>query len=200
MRVAGLLLAAGAGSRMGVTKGVILGVDDLPWVAGAARRLAEGGCDPVVVAVGADRDRVAACLRGETVEIVPVPDWTDGIGASLRRGLLAMPDDVDAALVHLVDLPGVTAEAMRRVVEASATSTLARASFAGRPGHPVLIGRSHWGGVLDASAPSQGAGPYLAAHDVRLVECGDVAAGDDVDTPQALHASGRGRRPGAAAD
>lgn len=199
MRVAGLLLAAGVGSRMGVTKGLVLGGDDVPWVTAAARLLAEAGCAPVLVAVGADRDRVASHLADETVEVVPVPDWTDGVGASLRRGLLAMPDDVDAVLVHLVDLPGVTAEAMRRVVDSSDASVLARASYAGLPGHPVLIGRRYWAGLVEASPTSRGAGPYLAAHDVALVECGDVAEGDDVDTPHELEASGRGRLPGAAA-
>jgi CTP:molybdopterin cytidylyltransferase MocA len=66
---------------------------------------------------------------------------------------------------------------------------LARAAYAGRPGHPVLLGRAHWAGVAAAAVGDAGARGYLAGRaDVRLVECGDLATPDDVDTPEQLTA------------
>ena len=89
------------------------------------------------------------------------------------------------ALVHLVDLPDVGAEVVRRVLAqaGAGAEVLARASYAGTPGHPVLLGRDHWGPVSEAAAGDQGARSYLATHDLTLVECGDLATGADVDRP-----------------
>jgi CTP:molybdopterin cytidylyltransferase MocA len=94
----------------------------------------------------------------------------------------------DAALVHLVDLPGVTAEAVARLAEAgTGPAALVRAAYAGRPGHPVVLGRSHWAGVRAAAVGDAGARAYLAAHpELRLVECADVADPADVDTVEQL--------------
>ena len=59
---------------------------------------------------------------------------------------------------------------------------LLRAAYDGVPGHPVLIGRDHWAGVVEGATGDRGARDYLAAHDTVLVECGDLATGADVDT------------------
>ena len=59
---------------------------------------------------------------------------------------------------------------------------LARAAYDGVPGHPVLLGRDHWAGVAAAATGDRGARDYLAAADVVLVECGDLASGRDVDS------------------
>ena len=123
-------------------------------------------------------------------------DWAEGMGASLRAGLAALEvlDPVpDAALVHLVDLPGVTAAAVARLAARATPDVLARAAYDGRPAHPVLLGRAHWPGVLAAATGDAGARGYLAGHpDLELVECGDLAVPDDVDTPEQL---ARFRRP-----
>jgi nicotine blue oxidoreductase len=121
---------------------------------------------------------------------VETPDWADGMGASLRAGLAALDEtDADAAVVHLVDLPGVTAAAVARLAAVAGPDVLARAAYGGRPGHPVLLGRAHWAGVRAAAVGDAGARGYLAARaDVTLVECGDLAAPDDVDTPEQLAA------------
>jgi nicotine blue oxidoreductase len=94
-----------------------------------------------------------------------------------------------AAVVHLVDLPGVGAPAVARLVAVAAEgpTVLARAAYRGVPGHPVLLGRDHWPGVAAAAHGDAGARGYLAGHPaLRLVECADVADPDDVDTPDAL--------------
>jgi nicotine blue oxidoreductase len=156
-----------------------------PLVRRALRVLADGGCAPLVVVLGAAADDVAAALPAG-VHTVRAPDWGSGMGASLRAGLAAL--DGDAALVHLVDLPGVTAEAVARLVAAPVGPTaLRRAAYDGRPAHPVLLGRTHWDAVAASATGDAGARAYLGGNpDVELVECGDVADPDDVDTPEAL--------------
>ena len=177
--VAGLLLAAGAGRRMGMPKAL---VDD--WLVRSIEVLREGGCGDVLVVLGAAADEARALLPADQ-RVVVAEDWDEGMGASLRVGLAVLASDTEAAVVHLVDLPDVGPDVVSRVVSigstAGSTAGLARAAYAGVPGHPVLIGRDHWAGVIEAAVGDQGARGYLKTHDVRLVECGDLAGGNDVD-------------------
>ena len=177
--IAGVLLAAGAGRRMGMPKAL---VDD--WLVRSIEVLREGGCDDVLVVLGAAADEARALLPADQ-RVVVAEDWDEGMGASLRVGLGALGPDADAAVVHLVDLPDVGPDVVSRVVSSASTTGstagLARAAYAGVPGHPVLIGRDHWAGVIEAAVGDQGARGYLKTHDVRLVECGDLAGGNDVD-------------------
>lgn len=181
MSTAGLLLAAGAGRRMGRPKALVRDDDGTSWLLRALASLRP--CGRVTVVLGASADE-AARLLPPSVDLVLAPDWATGMGASLRAGLAALgATDADAALVTLVDLPDVTAEVVARVLAAgSGPAALARATYDGRPGHPVLLGRDHWAGVLDAAEGDRGARDYLASADVTAVECGDLATGADRDT------------------
>jgi CTP:molybdopterin cytidylyltransferase MocA len=180
----GLLLAAGAGSRMGRPKALVDG-----WLEHGVTTLLDGGCDAVTVVLGAAVDDALALLPVGPVDHVVAEDWAEGMSASLRVGLAALADrDVEAAVVLLVDLPDVGAPVVGRLLAAgspagSPSSALARAAYDGRPGHPVLLGRDHWDGVLATARGDEGARAYLAAHEVALVECGDLATGQDVDRP-----------------
>ncbi|HEX5987620.1 MAG TPA: nucleotidyltransferase family protein [Nocardioides sp.] len=193
MSVAGLLLAAGAGRRMGTPKALLRDERDVPYVDRALGRLLDGGCDLVTVVLGAAADEVRAILDEDgwcvdpAVDVVVAEDWAEGMGASLRAGLSALAagrDDVTAALVSLVDLPDVDEAVVARVLAADDRSdSLARASYDGVPGHPVLLGRDHWAGVVETATGDRGARDYLRDRDVLTVECGDLATGRDVDTP-----------------
>jgi CTP:molybdopterin cytidylyltransferase MocA len=192
MTVAGLLLAAGEGRRMGGPKALLRDSHDVPFVDRAVGVLLDGGCATVTVVLGAAASDVHLLLEeaGWTddvaVSVVVADGWASGMGASLRAGLAAL-DAADAALVSLVDLPDVTAAVVARVLARGAgPESLARASYGGRPGHPVLLGRSHWAGVTDLARGDRGARDYLAEHDVHEVECGDLATGRDVDQPADL--------------
>ncbi|MGE3285170.1 MAG: NTP transferase domain-containing protein [Pseudonocardia sp.] len=181
--VTGLLLAAGAGRRFGRPKALVE-LEGEPLVRRALRVLRDGGCAPLVVVLGAAADEVAPLLPADATAVV-ADGWAEGMGASLRAGLDALAED--AALVHLVDLPGVTATAVARLVAAAqGPQTLARAAYDGRPGHPVLLGRDHWPGVRESATGDAGAREYLRTHAVLAVECGDVATPDDADTPESL--------------
>lgn len=194
--VVGLLLAAGAGRRMGGPKGLLRDPDGTPWVVRSARALLDGGCARVVVVTGASGPDVAALAASVAgVRTVPADDWAEGMGASLRAGLAALGAGTDvgtaagpdvAAVVGLVDTPGVTADVVARLVaraRAGGPDGLARAAFGGVPGHPVALGRAHWDGVLAVARGDAGAREYLRGRDVALVECGDVGHGEDVDAP-----------------
>jgi len=184
--VEGLLLAAGAGRRMGIPKALV--TDERgSWLLRAVATLLDGGCRRVTVVLGAEAERAAALLDDlpEVPRVVVADDWAEGMGASLRAGLQALADSTeDAVLLSLVDLPDLVPEVVARVGRAAGSShVLARAAYDGVPGHPVLLGRDHWPGILDSAEGDQGARSYLARHDVELVECGDLATGRDVDTP-----------------
>lgn len=185
--VAGLLLAAGAGRRMGMPKALVAYRGRL-FVESAAAVLAEGGCHPVVVVLGAEADRVRASADLEGFQVVDNPGWQEGMGASVRVGLTALGAlaDVTAAVVLPVDVPGVTPAAVARLVAVAGPDVLARASFDGVPGHPVVIGRAHWAGVVESATGDVGARDYLRAHEVLDVPCADVAVGTDVDRPADL--------------
>ena len=181
MSVHGLLLAAGAGSRMGRPKALVVDGAGEPWLARSVDVLHEGGCEEVTVVLGAAVEDAVRLLDGRGADVVVAHDWAAGMSASLRAGLAALAP-ADAALVHLVDLPDVTAAVVARVLAAGAgPGSLARASYDGRPGHPVLLGRDHWAPVAASATGDEGARDYLRSHDVLLVECGDLAGGDDVD-------------------
>jgi CTP:molybdopterin cytidylyltransferase MocA len=176
----GLLLAAGEGRRFGGPKALARDDDGTSWLLRAVQALRP--CSEIVVVLGAEAERAAALLP-MSVSRIRADDWAEGMGASLRAGLEALAStDHDAALVSLVDLPDVHAAVVARLVAASqGRGDLARAAYDGVPGHPVLLGRDHWAGVVASATGDRGARDYLAAHDVDLVECGDLATGVDVD-------------------
>jgi CTP:molybdopterin cytidylyltransferase MocA len=153
--------------------------------------LCDGGCDAVIVVLGCQAARARNVLvKSRIVEdpmitVVEAPDWEQGMGSSLRSGLLAARSAPwRAVLVHLVDLPDVTAEVVRRLIRQAppGTASLARATYGGRPGHPVLIGRDHLESIMAGLTGDSGAKGYLAHHGAHSVECGDLASGQDHDT------------------
>ena len=182
--IAGLLLAAGAGRRYGMPKAL---VGEGAWLRQAVTTLTGGGCEPVLVVVGAQADQVIP-LVPDTASTVLAADWAEGMGASLRAGLAELirsaPPQVQAALVHLVDLPDVDASVVRRLVALAKPTVVARAGFESQPGHPVLLGRQHWADIVSSAHGDRGARDWLAGRsDLIVVDCSDLASGIDVDRP-----------------
>ena len=180
----GLLLAAGAGRRMGMPKALV--TDDAgSWLLRGVATLRDGGCSRVTVVLGAEAERARPLLDGLDVTVVVADDWAEGMGASLRVGLRSLGGSADSGVVvSLVDLPDLVPEVVARVIDAAEAgpAALARASYDGKVGHPVLLGRDHWAGVIESAVGDQGARAYLAPRDVTLVECADLASGRDVDS------------------
>ncbi len=196
-RPAGIVLAAGRGRRFGRPKALVR-LDGEPLVARAVRVLRDGGCAPVFPVLGAEADRIRPLVPAGASTVV-AEDWATGISASLSAGLraAALDPDPSGALIHLVDLPDIGPDVIRRIRAGSAAGTppdraVIRAVFGGRPGHPVLLGRAHWASLLSSVHGDTGAGPWLRGRDDLLpVECGDLATGADADTPDALRRHGR---------
>lgn len=184
--VAGVVLAAGAGRRYGMPKALV--ERDGSLLVERAVRTAAAVCDPVLVVLGAAAREVwqRADLDGAVVLVNPA--WETGMASSLRTGLDGLrgwPGRVDAALITLVDLPGMTPEALERVAASAGPGALAIATYDGVRGHPVLIGREHWAGVAATATGDEGARRYLAAHDVVEVDCTGLADPTDLDVPPA---------------
>lgn len=173
---------------MGTAKALLRDESGRTYVGRGIDVLRSGGCSPVVVVVGARRREVEP-LAASADRVVVADDWEDGQSASLRAGLQALEEtDAYAGCLLLVDLPDVGPDVVQRVTTAAGEGAagLARAAYDGVPGHPVVIGRDHWEGVLRSASGDRGARDYLAAHDHVVVECGDLATGRDVDTPADL--------------
>jgi nicotine blue oxidoreductase len=180
--VAGILLAAGDGSRLGQPKATVELAGSTLAERGVAL-LRAGGADPVIVVTGA----VPVELPG--VVSVHNPDWMSGMGSSLAAGLRALAGGAAAAVIALADQPLVGAAAVRRLIAAHARgATVAVAAYAGQPRNPVLIDRVHWPAVIETATGDAGARTFLRAHPdlVTLVECGDTGSPDDIDTPEDL--------------
>jgi CTP:molybdopterin cytidylyltransferase MocA len=181
--VAGVLLAAGNGSRLGQPKALVELAGSTLAERGVAL-LRDGGADPVIVVTGA----VPVEIPG--VVAVHNPEWETGMGSSLATGLRALGSgDASAAVIALADQPLVGAESVRRLIAAFGTgAAVAVAAYEGRPRNPVLIAREHWPAVLELATGDTGARPFLRAHPdlVAVVECGDTGSPDDVDTQEDL--------------
>ncbi|MDQ4500723.1 nucleotidyltransferase family protein [Sinomonas sp. ASV322] len=184
--VAGILLAAGAGRRFGGPKALASSPETGSWLQRGVELLTAAGCAPVVVVLGASADEALALLPDDP-RVVPIvaEGWAEGVGASLRAALELLAGrhrTIVAALVTLVDLPRLDGEALARVAGgAVGPSSLRRAIYGNTPGHPVLIGREHWGPLGAILAGDVGAGPYLRAHAAEPVDCTGLGGDEDID-------------------
>jgi molybdenum cofactor cytidylyltransferase len=191
--VAGVLLAAGAGSRFGgggLPKVLhpFRGRPLLTWPLAALR---EGGVERVVVVLGARAAEVEAGADLGGAEVVRCVDWAEGLSASLRAGVRAAAvGGTDAVVIALADQPLLDARAVARLIVARAPSNLdaLRATYAGGvPGHPTLLESSTFGAVADLRGDA-GARALLddPAMRVGLIACDGLGHPDDADTPEAL--------------
>jgi molybdenum cofactor cytidylyltransferase/nicotine blue oxidoreductase len=151
-----------------------------------AVRTARAVCDPVLVVLGAQAGDVwqRADLTGATVLVNA--DWATGMASSLRTGLDGLrgwPARIDAALVLLVDMPGMTPAALEHMAAQEGPGALAVATYDGVRSHPVLLGREHWAGVAATATGDEGARRYLATHPVTEVDCTGLADPADLDVP-----------------
>ncbi|MFD7281952.1 NTP transferase domain-containing protein [Streptomyces sp. NPDC059862] len=184
--VAGLLLAAGGGRRLGGRPKALLEHRGRPLVEHAVAVLRAAGCTRVHVVLGAGADAVRERAELPGCVLVDNPHWEQGMGTSLRAGLDSLAGTTArAALVSLVDQPGIGPEAVARVLAAhQGESSLVSAAYDGVRGHPVLLGAAHWAGIAATATGDRGARAYLKAHEqeITFVECGDVARAFDIDT------------------
>ena len=159
--IAAVVLAAGAATRFGAPKQALL----LPRV---LERVRASSVRDIVVVTGAYR-------LDSDARVVHCADWELGPGASLRCGLAALGDDVEAAVVVLADGPNLNPETIDRVVDAWRTQSaeVVAAAYGGDRGHPVLLARSAWSRIPDEGA---------RALEPLLVPADDLGSPGDVDS------------------
>jgi CTP:molybdopterin cytidylyltransferase MocA len=191
-RVAGVLLAAGEGSRFGRPKALVE-LDGQTLAERGVTMLRRGGADPILVVTG------AAPVELDGILAVYNEQWRTGMGSSLRAALRALTGaegaqdrpaatlaaDVGAVVVALADQPLIGTDAVARLIAAyRGGAGVAVAGYDGQPRNPVLLAREHWPEVIAAATGDQGARAFLRARPelVTLVECGDTGSPDDIDT------------------
>ncbi|MEI7697613.1 MAG: nucleotidyltransferase family protein [Actinomycetes bacterium] len=178
--IAGLILAAGGGKRMGQPKAT-LEIDGVRMVDYSIAVFKGAGIEKIFVVLGA----WVGPVEGATV--IENKDWASGMASSLRAGLIHVSEieDIDSVIISLVDLPGLTSEAIK--VIAKTPREVVVATYRGAIGHPVKFARSHWVGIIESARGDSGARGYLANRsDIHYLALDDLGAGLDLDTPADL--------------
>jgi len=188
--IGGVVLAAGEGRRFGGAK-LAAELDGRPLLDHALEAmLTVPGIERVVVVLGAHAEELARRADLAGVETALCEDWREGISASLRAGVRTLAE-AEALVVTLADQPFITPQVIAAIVDRiEGRAPAARATYAGRPGHPVLIKRQLFAAVEELRGDA-GARDLLAAAGVRSVECGHLCPPDDVDTQDDLEAARR---------
>jgi len=186
-RIAGIVLAAGAGRRLQQAKPIVewKGQPLARYVIDAAR---QAGLHPIVVVLGAEASNIRSSLAQDRVTFVENPDWDKGQSTSVRAGLDAVEANVEAAVFLLADMPRVSARTIRSLVEqhAQALPAIVAPVGAGRRGNPVLFDRVVFS-ELHALRGDQGGRSLLDRWawlpvDADPIEFFEVDSPDDLDT------------------
>jgi len=184
---AGLVLAAGAGTRFGAAPKQLALVGDRPllqWAVDAQTAVDPAALAPIIVVLGAHADAVRAGIDFGRAQVTVCEDWDAGQSASLRHGLRALPG-CERVVVTLGDAPLVSSELIARFALEPDHGTPLRAVYDGRPGHPVALGPEQIAAVLGTSGDrDEGARALLRG--ARAIEAGHLCSGRDVDTPEDL--------------
>ncbi len=190
-RVAGIVLAAGRSSRMAPhNKLLVPDRAGRPMVARVVDNLLSSAARPVIVVTGHRADEVRAAVAGRPVQVVHAADYVDGLSASLRAGIAAVPAMASAALVCLGDMPLVTGRMLERLIEAydpDEGRSVVVPTCRGKIGNPVLWDRRFFPDIAGL-AGDVGARALLERHGeyVAQVELGDDAVLRDFDTVESL--------------
>jgi molybdenum cofactor cytidylyltransferase len=188
--IAALVLAAGRSSRMGALNKLLIVIDGKPMVRHAVEAALAAQLSPVFVVTGHQREKVEKVLQDLPVTFLYNNEYASGLSSSLKRGVGALPDDCDGALVALGDMPLVTAAEITRLVNAFNPvegRVVVVPTRHGKRGNPVLWGRRFFGEMRDLGG-DVGARHLIGAYPELVVEVEMASDGvlTDIDTPQAL--------------
>ena len=191
--VAALVLAAGQSRRMGGPNKLLAEIAGKPLVRRVVEQTLASRAKPVVVVTGHQREKVEAALAGLPITFTHNPDFADGLSTSLKAGIAALPEEADAAVVCLGDMPQVDAALIDRLSDAfdpERGALIVAPTFGGKRGNPVVWARRFFS-ELAALQGDVGARHLIGAHADALVEVPAENRGVflDVDTPDALAAA-----------
>ncbi len=170
--VAGVVLAAGRSTRMGAMK-MLADIDGQPMIRRTVETALAGGLSSVIVVTGHEAARVGEALRGLPVTIIRNPDYLDGLSASLKAGIAAVPETNIGALVMLGDMPRVTVSDIKALVAHSDREAIVAPVHNGKRGNPVLWPRRYFAEIAKLSGDSGARSIMASARDAVIeVECG----------------------------
>jgi len=189
-RVAALVLAAGRSTRMGAVNKMLAEIGGKPLVRIAAEQAVASHAHPVIVVTGHEREKVEAALNGLPVRFVRNADYAEGLGTSLKAGIAAVPEEADAVVVCLGDMPQVDAALINRLIAAfdpERGALVVVPSIDGRRGNPVVWSRRFFHDLM-AIQGDVGARHLIGNYAEVVVEVpvAGEAALTDVDTPESL--------------
>ena len=177
-----VVLAAGLSSRMGENKVLLPWRDGQPIVAHVTATYLRAGLTSVIVVTGRDAAQVRDALRQYDVTCVHNADFETGeMLSSVKAGLSALPSEVAASFIQPADMPGVSADVIKRLAAEHAAGWNVAPRCRGRRGHPVLLDRAYWRAMLDLPADARPR-DALAGSRLRLVDVADEGVLLDVDT------------------
>jgi molybdenum cofactor cytidylyltransferase len=183
--IGGLVLAAGAGTRFGSPK-QLAELEGRPLLEHSIRAMMAAPVGRVVVVLGSGAEEVVEAVDMHGAEVVVCDRWAEGQSASLATGLAELTD-CEAVVVTLGDQPRLSPDAVRRVIATRNGAAAVRATYGGRPGHPVLLERELFEPLRNVTG-DHGARNLLMSVQVLDVPCDDLGGGEDVDTPAELDA------------
>jgi molybdenum cofactor cytidylyltransferase len=190
-RIAAIVLAAGRSTRMGSHK-LLSSIEGRPLIRYAVEAATKGSARPVVVVTGNGANEVAEAVADLPVSLANNPDYAKGLSSSLKRGLSAVPDSCDGAIVLLGDMPGVTPALVDKLIAAfdpAEGRSICVATRAGKRGNPVLWARRFFAEISSLDG-DHGARHLMALNEEHVceVEADDDGPLIDIDTPEALAA------------
>ena len=191
-RVAAVVLAAGRSTRMGAVNKMLAEIGGKPLVRIAAEQAIASQARPVIVVTGHEREKVETALKGLSVRLVYNPDFADGLGTSLKAGIMAVPQEADAAIICLGDMPQVDAPLINKLIAAfnpESGALVVVPSIDGRRGNPVVWSRRFFHDLMSIQG-DVGARYLIGSYAEAVVEVpvAGEAALTDVDTPESLSA------------
>jgi molybdenum cofactor cytidylyltransferase len=198
-RIGALLLAAGQSRRMGGPNKLLAEVDGTSMVAHVARRLLASRARPIIAVLGNQADAVDTALGKLPVERVRNPEFAAGLSTSLKRGIAALPSDLDGVIVCLGDMPLISGRHLERLIAAFNPlegRAIVVPTRRGKRGNPVLWAKRFFAEMVEL-AGDVGAKHLIGEHAefVAEVEMDDDAVLVDIDTPEALDAFREKRKP-----
>jgi len=198
-RIGAVLLAAGKSQRMGGPNKLLAEIDGTPMIARVAQRLLASRARPIIAVLGNQAEEVDAALGKLPVERVRNPEFAEGLSTSLKRGIIALPADLDGTLICLGDMPLISGRHIDRLI-AAFNPLEGRAIIVptrrGKRGNPVLWSKRFFPEMAEL-AGDVGAKHLIGEHAelVAEVEMDDDAIFVDIDTPEALEALRQKRKP-----
>jgi molybdenum cofactor cytidylyltransferase len=181
-----IVLAAGASTRFGSPKQLVR-LEGRPMMHAAVARAVEVAGQAVTVVLGANAADLAPLLRHSPASVIVNREWSEGLGSSIRTGVLRLPSSADGVLIMLADQPAVTADDLRRLVETwrRQQDFIVASFYEATTGVPAIFPRTLFSALTELRG-DQGARVLINRFRDRVVRVPMASAAIDVDTPEDL--------------